>query len=101
VENCTEVHVLCTRSGCDKQSPDENHDWVVLSCSTENISMETSVEMKDTTSPSFDSWLILAQVGVKESKGKQWEVAALARLYQRVPMFEWETEGCSVLHAYL
>ena len=31
VEDCTEVRVLCTRSGCDKQNPHANDDWVVLS----------------------------------------------------------------------
>ncbi len=31
VEDCSEVRVLCTRSGCDKQNPHPNNDWTVLS----------------------------------------------------------------------
>lgn len=63
VESCQEIKVLCTRSGCDKQHPDENKDWVVLSCDTDNLYLDQATEMVGTTSPSFDSWLILAQVG--------------------------------------
>ena len=62
VETCNEVKVLCTRSGCDKQNPHEQNDWVILSATTENVFLEMSAGMKGTTSPSFDSWLILAQV---------------------------------------
>ena len=64
VEACKEIKVLVTRSGCDKQRPHPNDDWVILSCDMDNIGLETSAKMKRTTSPSFDSWLILAQVSL-------------------------------------
>ena len=70
VESCQEIKVLCTRSGYDKQHPDENKDWVVLSCDTDTLYLDQAAEMLGTTSPSFDSWLILAQVGCRTEQSE-------------------------------
>jgi hypothetical protein len=42
VEKCNKVTVLVTRSGCDKQNPHPDDDWILLSFDPDRISLEIS-----------------------------------------------------------
>jgi len=99
VENLSEIKILCTRSGCDKQNPHANNDWVVLSCDPQNVYLEQSAGMKDTTSPSFDSWLILAQAAANVSLAKRFKEEGICADY--VNMVEKEGMALAHFHGFI
>jgi len=99
VSTCKEVKVLCTRSGCDKQNPHEENDWVVLSANTENVFLEMSAGMKGTTSPSFDSWLILAQAAANVAIAKRLKEGG--RSHSFVDMVENKGTALCHFHGYI
>jgi len=93
------VKVLCTRSGCDKQNPHEENDWVVLKANTENVFLEMSAGIKGTTSPSFDSWLILAQAAANVAIAKRLKEGGRSTKY--VEMIEKKGTAICHFHGYI
>jgi len=98
-ETCNEVKVLCTRSGCDKHNPDENNDWVVLSVNSDNIFLEMAETIKSTTSPSFDSWLILAQAAANVAMAKRFKEEGVSPAF--VDMVENKGVALCHFHGYI
>jgi hypothetical protein len=94
VERCDRVTVLVTRSGCDKQNPHPHDDWIRLSFDPDGIALEVSRAIGDITSPSFDSWLILAQAAANVSLARRFKAAGVCRKY--VDMVE--RRGVAVAH---
>lgn len=66
--------VLVTRSGCDKQRPHNNDDWILLSFDPDTVELEVSRAIQDITSPSFDSWLILGQAATNVGLARKFKV---------------------------
>ena len=94
VETATRVSILCTRSGCNKRAPHKERDWVILSCEADAFALETSAALKGVTSPSFDSWLILAQAAANVSLAKRLKAAGKAADYVHAV----ECEGLALAH---
>lgn len=94
VEACRKVSVLVTRSGCDKQKPDLDRDWIVLSFDPEAVELEVSKAMRDITSPSFDSWLILGQAATNVGLARKFKAAGRSRRYVRMV----ENDGVALCH---
>jgi len=94
VETASRVSILCTRSGCNKKAPHKDRDWVILSCEADAFALETSAALKGVTSPSFDSWLILAQAAANVSLAKRLKAAGKAAAYVQAV----EAEGLALAH---
>lgn len=94
VDTASRVSVLCTRSGCNKKAPHKDKDWVILSCDADTFHLETSAALKGVTSPSFDSWLILAQAAANVSLAKRLKAAGKAASYVAAV----ENEGLALAH---
>jgi len=94
VEKCDKVTVLVTRSGCDKQNPHPQDDWILLSFDPERISLEMSRALGDITSPSFDSWLILSQAATNLALARRFKAAGRSARYVDLV----ENKGVAVAH---
>ena len=94
VESCRKVSVLVTRSGCDKQRPDLERDWIVLSFDPETVELEVSKSMQDITSPSFDSWLILGQAATNVGLARKFKAAGRSANYVKMV----ESDGVALCH---